>query len=298
MSEDNEADATVCCASCGSAENDNVTLKNCTACYLVKYCGIKCQKDHRKQHKRACKKRAAELREELLFKQPESSCYGDCPICSLPLPLDDAKSALMACCSKKICHGCTIANKMREIEMRLEHTCPFCREAVPKTTKACYKQNLKRVKMNDPTAMCHHGMLQYEKGHYSRALEHWIKAAELDYALAHYHLAHLYLNGEGVEKDEGKGIYHLEEAAIGGNPDARRDLGLIENKKGNTERAVKHVIIAATQGHDESIELLMDGFKQGRVSNEELASALRAHKAAVDATKSPQRKKAEDFIGE
>ena len=34
------------------------------------------------------RKRAAVLRDELLFKQPESSHLGDCPICCLPLPLD------------------------------------------------------------------------------------------------------------------------------------------------------------------------------------------------------------------
>ena len=30
----------------------------------------------------------------------------------------------------------------------------------------------------------------------------------------------LYRNGLGVEKDEKKELYHLEEAAIGGHPDA------------------------------------------------------------------------------
>eukprot|EP00985_Skeletonema_marinoi_P006192 scaffold2689_cov70-Skeletonema_marinoi.AAC.15 len=66
-----------CCASCGvTAEVDDIKLKNCTACYLVKYCSVKCQKDHRPQHKRECKKRMAELRDEFLFKQPESSHLG------------------------------------------------------------------------------------------------------------------------------------------------------------------------------------------------------------------------------
>ena len=41
-----------------------VKLKNCTACRLVKYCGVECQKAHRKQHKKACKQRAAELKDE------------------------------------------------------------------------------------------------------------------------------------------------------------------------------------------------------------------------------------------
>eukprot|EP00986_Skeletonema_menzelii_P008758 scaffold3801_cov150-Skeletonema_menzelii.AAC.8 len=39
--------------------------------------------------------------------------------------------------------------------------------------------------------------------------------------------------------------------------------------------------------------MLMVAFKDGLVSKENLASALRAHQAAIDATKSPQREAAE-----
>eukprot|EP00985_Skeletonema_marinoi_P026872 scaffold21234_cov73-Skeletonema_marinoi.AAC.1 len=63
----------MCCASCGTAEVDDIKLKTCTACKSVRYCSIKCQKEHRSQHKRACKKRAAELHDEILFKQPENA---------------------------------------------------------------------------------------------------------------------------------------------------------------------------------------------------------------------------------
>ena len=60
---------------------------------------------------------------------------------------------------------------------------------------------------------------------------------------------------------------------------------------------MKHWIIAATQGHDFSIKKLMDEFRSGRgiVSKDDLAAALRAHQAAVDATKSPQREAAEEY---
>ena len=61
------------CASCGIAAGDNIKLKICTACKLVKYCSVDCQKNHRPQHKKACKKRAAEIRDDDLFTQPEGS---------------------------------------------------------------------------------------------------------------------------------------------------------------------------------------------------------------------------------
>ena len=78
MSAATESELMMFCASCGVAGGDDIKLKKCTACYLVKYCSVKCQRDHWKQHKKECKKRAAELKDEILFKQPESSHLGDC----------------------------------------------------------------------------------------------------------------------------------------------------------------------------------------------------------------------------
>ena len=106
----------------------------------------------------------------------------------------------------------------------------------------------------------------------------------------------MYIHGHGVEKDEVKSIHYAEEAAIGGHPAARYNLGCDEwNHSKNYDRAVKHWIIAATQGDDNSINSLMREFKMGHVSKEDLASALRAHQAAVDATKSTQREAVKKF---
>eukprot|EP00984_Skeletonema_dohrnii_P002533 scaffold876_cov92-Skeletonema_dohrnii-CCMP3373.AAC.8 len=293
MSEDKiEADI-LCCASCGVAAGDEVKLKNCTACYLVKYCSIKCQKEHRPQHKRACKKRAAELRVQQLFKQPESSHLGDCPICMMPMPLDLEKSSTTTCCSKRICDGCDVETQKRELEERRDQKCPFCRE--PVGNELWRKQILKRIEANDPVAMCREGVKQYDKGDYSSAFGYFTRAAELGDVDAHSKLSLMYHYGQGVEKDKGKEMHHLEEAAIGGHPGARYNLAGGEWHNGNTERAVKHWIIAASQGHDESIKPLMDAFKSGMVSKEVLSAALRAHQAAVDATKSPQRAAAEEY---
>jgi len=58
------------CANCGKGEEESGKLKSCTACKLVKYCSRECQIAHRPQHKRECRRRAAELHDEKLFKQP------------------------------------------------------------------------------------------------------------------------------------------------------------------------------------------------------------------------------------
>ena len=303
MSQDNieeeEADVSLscCCASCGKAEIDHIKLVPCDDCDLVKYCSDECQEDHRSQHEEACKKRAAELRDELLFKQPESSHLGDCPICCLPIPLDKSKSTLKSCCSKIICNGCWYANQIREQEARLVQSCPFCRKrAPPKTEEEYYKLLMKRVKANDPVAMRREGGKQYDKGDYSSAFEYWTKAAAFGDAEAHCRLARFSVEGQGVEKDEGMAIHHAEEAAIGGHPVARHNLGGHEmDYNDNAERAMKHWVIAATQGHDESIKMLMDTYKKGLAKKDDFGAALRAHKAAVDATKSPQREVADEF---
>ena len=294
MSEDNKADtSTSFCASCGIAEVDDIKLVPCDGCGLVRYCSVNCQRDHISRHLLACKQR---VRDEILFKQPESSHLGDCPICMIPLPIHIEKSAEIAsCCSKINCVGCSYAHQKREIEMRLDQKCPFCRMALPETDEECDKRRMKRVEMNDPDALCHEGAVQYYKGEYSSAFEYFTKAAKLGDAEAHYKLAYLYHDGDGVENDMEKVIYNLEEAAIAGHPLARYNLGWHEYIDDNIERAVKHFFIGATHGEDNSIKFLMEMFKEGLVVKDVLAAALRAHKVAVDATKSSQREEAEVY---
>ena len=87
-----------------------------------------------------------------------------------------------------------------------------------------------------------------------------------------------------------------QEAAIAGHPLARHNLGVYEwNNMKNGERAVKHWTISAALGHGDAIKKLLVAFKQEFISKEDLAVAFRAYKAALAATKSPQRKVAEPF---
>eukprot|EP00984_Skeletonema_dohrnii_P003601 scaffold1220_cov104-Skeletonema_dohrnii-CCMP3373.AAC.6 len=294
MSTNLESDTMMLCAACGTAQVDDIKLKKCNGCYLVKYCSVKCQKEHRSQHKRACKKRAAELRDEILFKQPERTHLGDCPICCLPLPIEPRKALMMACCSKIICDGCNVSNLIREREGCLGMKCPFCRHPTPDTEEEADEETLKRVEAKDPVATRVMGHIRHVEGDYASAFEYLSKAARLGDVQAHYYLSALYEKGKGVDKDEKKEIHHLEQAAIGGQPNARYNLGYVEwNNGGRHERAIQHFIIAANMGHDDSLEMVKEGFKCGFVSKEDFAAALRGHQAAVDATKSPQREKAE-----
>ena len=113
--------------------------------------------------------------------------------------------------------------------------------------------------------------------------------------IAHYQLSVMYHEGEGVERDLKKGTYHMEEAAIGGHPNARHYLGCEEMCNGRIDRAYKHFIIAANLGDDGALEAVKQSFAQGFVSKEDYEAALRGHQAAVDATKSKQREEAYAF---
>jgi tetratricopeptide (TPR) repeat protein len=280
------------CASCGISGGDDVKLKLCTACKLVKYCSVNCQRNHRPQHKKACKNRAAELRDDKLFAQPDECHPGDCPICCLPLPIDHNKSTINSCCCKYICYGCTYANQKREFEQGLDPKCAFCREPLPKTDEEIHQNMMKRVKVNDPVAFAQAGAKCCNEGDFEGALEYFTKATELGDLDAHFNLSCMYRNGDGVERDLKKEIYHLEEAAMGGHPYARYNLGFAEEGNGDMQRAVKHFIIAANLGHDDALDRVKEGYISELLSKEDYASALRGHQNAVDATKSQQREEA------
>jgi tetratricopeptide (TPR) repeat protein len=286
-------DNTYLCASCGITESDDVKLKICTACKLTRYCSVACQKLHRPQHKVECRKRAAELRDDQLFTQPDGTHLGECPICLLPQPLNGPthqKSGLMSCCSQLICKGCAHANKLRELEEGLEPKCAFCRQGLPRTESEADANRRKRMKAGDAVAIREIGARLYNMGDYRGAFEYWTKAVGLTGdAKSHYQLSDSYRRGRGVEKDVRKEIYHLEEAAIRGHVVARFNLGCYEQEKGRIDRAVKHWIIAAIHGDDGAMKLLRDLYASGHVLKEELEATLRAHHAAVDAAKSPQR---------
>ena len=275
-------DADEVCGSCGVAAIDDV------------------QNNHREEHEEECKKRMAELRDKQLFEWPDESYLGECPICCLPLPLDRSKSGLrnvfMTCCSKRICEGCHYTNSKREYEAGLQERCLFCREPASKSQEESHKLCMNRIKKhNDPAAMNEMGKRRREEGDYGTALEYFTKAAEMGDADAHYSLSIMYHEGHVVENDKEKEVYHLEEAAIAGHPNARYNLGCNEGNNGRFERAKKHFIIAANLGYHDSLSNLRLLYAEGHASKEDYADALRAYQAAVEATKSAERKKAEAY---
>ena len=193
------------------------------------------------------------------------------------MSLDPEKSLFHSCCCKLVCNGCIYANYISSGNT----DCPFCRDPGVDGEEENEKRVMERVKANDTAAMHHMGGKCYKKGDYP-----------------HPRLGLLYWMGEGVEKDEEKKVYHWEKAAIGGHPKERYHLGCFEWRNGNMERSVKHLIIAAKLGEDRSMKALWEQYSAGNINKEELESTLRAHKAAIDATKSAQRDAGEAYFRE
>ena len=290
------ADHLSSCANCGKGEEDSGScLKACTACRMVKYCNRDCQIAHRPQHKKQCKKRAAELYDIELFKQPPPA--EDCDICMLLLPSLFTGRKYSACCGKTICSGCVHAVEKRDGGVGL---CPFCRTPAPTSDEEMIKHYKKRVELDDANAMYNLGCCYSEGSHvlpqdHAKGLELWHQAAELGNTASYYNIGISFKNGYGVEMDEKKAIHYWELAAMGGDADARCNLGALGFNAGNWDRALKHFMIAAGFGYTNSLGVIKQIFMNGDATKDDYAKSLQVYQAYLNEIKSPQRDEAAAF---
>ncbi|KAL7526043.1 hypothetical protein ACHAXR_001287, partial [Thalassiosira sp. AJA248-18] len=165
------------CAACGKGGDG---LKSCTACKLVKYCNVTCQKAHRPKHKKECKMRASEIFDEALFKTPPPN--EGCPICFLRLPLCESEKQYRSCCGKMICIGCGYTDVIARAST--EQSCPFCRTLDATSVQGVIERMKERVVAGDAIAMRTLGQHYFEGGSgvsqdINKALELWHRAAKL-----------------------------------------------------------------------------------------------------------------------
>ncbi|KAL7536582.1 hypothetical protein ACHAXR_007258, partial [Thalassiosira sp. AJA248-18] len=242
-----------------------------------------------------CKKRAAEIFDEALFKQPPRK--DECPICLLPLPLIAKEIHYKSCCGKTICYGCLYAHARASTDQ----ICPFCRTPDSTSLDEDIERIKERVEDNDGIAMLYlGGQYRYGSGvpqDSNKALELWHQAVKLNgCAESHCRIASAYARGEIVEMDVKKAKYHWELGAMGGNVEARHSLGTFEMMSGNINRAMKHLMISAEFGWDDSLKEIQNGFSEGYVTKDEFEKALRAHKESKDGMQSDQRDAAQRDI--
>ena len=286
----------ILCAACGKEEDEDSNLKACTACKMVKYCNRDGQIAHHRQHEKACKKRAAELKEEALFEQPPPN--EDCPVCFLPLP-PIGERRYQSCCGKTLCCGCIDAVYDRTPSHKIP-VCPFCRTPVLTTDEEDLQRLNKRVERNDAKAIsmlagCYVDTKFGFARDINRAIELWTRASALGNITASGLLGDVY-NPDvkrtiGVKKDLEKAVDYYSIAARGGHDAARYNLGVLQSNVGNINTGMKHYMIASAQGHDLALQRVKEGYMEGHVTKDDFAKALRAHKDAQDEIQSEQRTK-------
>jgi len=278
------------CANCGKGEEKSNKLKKCSACLSVKYCSAACQKAHRPQHKKICKRRAAELYDEKLFKEVERE---ECPICMLPMPIGGEDTTVESCCGKRICSGCIYAMYVSEGKA----LCPFCRTPAVCDDEVHIEQTKKLMAKGCAEAF-HLLAGVYAKGamglrqDFQKCIELNLKAGELGCAGAYYNLAVAYHEGRGVAIDKKKAKHYWELAAMGGVVKARHNLGYLEGEVGNHQRAMKHYKLAARAGFKESVDMVKKGFMKGLVTKDEYANTLRTYYDRQKEMKNDMRDKA------
>ena len=236
----------------------------------------------------ACK----DKHEEALFKPPPPN--EDCPICFLTLPSFYLGRKYQTCCGKIICSGCIHAvNKI----MKGDAKCPFCRVPTPISDEEIIEMYKKRVEMDDAEAIYNLGCY-YRDGRrglpqdLDKALGLWHQAADLGSALSYNNIGHAYYLGRGVERDTKKAKHYWELGAIGGNLLARYNLGCLEEEAGNMVRALKHHMIAAGCGYNDSLKKIREFYVNGHATKDDYAKALRANQKYIDWIKSDQRDEA------
>ena len=284
------------CANCGKGEEGANSLKVCTACKLVKYCSRDCQIAHRPQHKKECRKRAAELHDIELFKQPPPA--EDCPICFQRLPTLNTGSQYNSCCGKTICSGCSYApvydNQGNTVA---ESKCAFCRVPSAQSEEEAVERLKERMEIRDPIATLiaaeHYrdGTIGYQHD-YTKALELFHCSADLGDPTGYNGIGVAYELGHGVEVNKKKAKHYYELAAMGGDEMARCNLGNIERREGNADKALRHHMIAVRGGFSESLKTIQEMYSHGHATKEDYSKALQSYQTYLEEIKSDQRDKA------
>jgi TPR repeat protein len=176
------------------------------------------------------------------------------------------------CCGKSVCSGCIYSFA----KSGNDDKCPFCNSDRGNRTEEENNEDLmKRVEANDPASICllagnyHDGRRGFLQDN-NKAMELWMRAADLGCSQAHFRLGDVYYKGGDMKKAK----FHNEAAALAGHEVARSALGIIEAEAGNIERAIKHWTIGASYGDYQAMAALITLYENGLASRESIDSTL------------------------
>ena len=190
---------------------------------------------------------------DLLAPLPERE---ECPICLVPLPINDDDTTFHSCCGKYVCSWCIYKSVLKDIENGVQQDeikCAFCRQLTPKNGVKALK---KLMKKNEPGAFVHmasryqsgDGVMQSD----TKTLEMYIRAAELGFPNAYTDIGYHYRRGIVVEQDGSKSLAFYEVAAKKGSMYAHKILAKFHGNNGNNQKCIEHLKVAASAGDKES----------------------------------------------
>ena len=205
-----------------------------------------------------------------------------------------------------------LTDRTKKVEKGASHwkdyKCPFCQQKgcvkddSETHSKSYVKAFKKLMKKSNPSAYMQMA-IKYKSGDgviqsNTRSLEMRICAAELDHAEAFVHIGNNYFQGVVVDQDESKSkaLEYYEIGAKKGCVQARNLMALYHREYGNIDESIKHMKIAASGGHQASMDDLMILYKDELLSKEDLAQTLRAYQTSIDLMKSNDREDVRDLI--
>lgn len=248
--------------------------------------------------------------------------WGTCAICCYPLPLNADEIVYNACCGETICLGCIMSQKrtliigtdvqnpvngsteeeleFERISLSEDPVCPFCRAEGHEGDDELLKRLFKQIdKYKDPRAMIMAGAYYVEGLHgvskdLTKAEELYKRSYDLGYPMAAHRLYELFHN-HIPNGDKVVAMKYLEEGARRGLAHSIFQLAHHVYRDGNRGDGTRRFMMAARCGHENAMDTLMKCYRQGLLSNEDLATTRRDYTAAMEAVTSEPREYAKRY---
>ncbi|KAL7551818.1 hypothetical protein ACHAWF_015012 [Thalassiosira exigua] len=302
-------------ATCGATAGAGRELRRC--CGETRYCGVACQKKHRKVHKAECqntnfcerKKNASALVAAGTSMQlaADDGCesFGgeepgidldtfrlppqdECPLCMFPLPVDHRASEYMICCGKRLCLACSMDHAKNSIERGVDNDIwSRCVRSGKKTIEKLLCNVEERGGGNAAFLLAS----GYENGlyglpvNYQKAVGFYHRATKLGSADAAHTLGSSYMSGDIVRMDKQKARRLLTRAAKGGNLGSLHQLGRMEYRDlNNEEPSLKYLgyfRAAAEGGWKDSMDQIKIFLELGLVDEDEYRSMVKSYVDAL-----------------
>ena len=176
-------------------------------------------------------------------------------------------------------------------------TCPFCRKSQPENEGFPIEEYEARMALGDHKAFANMSNV-YSKGLHglprdkAKASTLRLRAFELGSLDACYNMSLAYSIDGRVEGDASKAEYYLKMAARQGHIQARYRLACLEKDRDNIDLAVKHWMISAAAGHEDSAKNMNTAYRYKYITKNQFENVLRAYQKAKEDMSSEERDKA------